>query len=589
MGIKFQCHECHGIVATDFDDELVMCGHCEATCQVPKQFGPGVVIDDFAILQLIGQGGMGDVYLAHQFSLDREVALKILKSKFLEDPKFSEEFIQEARSVASLNHPNIIQAYKVGFDQDKLFFAMEMVEGQNLNDILKHEGALEPPRVIEIAIDTAKALGYAWEKSRLIHRDIKPDNIMISNDGVAKVMDLGLSRRAGDVYDDGDIISGTPQYISPEQIMGDPMDIRGDFYSLGATLFHLVSGQFVFDGSLQDMIKKHMSEKPPSLKKVAPHVDESFGKIIRKLLAKKPENRYQDAASLVEDLKKAQKAQLGTTTKRHITVKNISGTTTRGTSSRGIKKPVKDSRGARKGKPVKQSAKSTKDSKKSLRDSKKDVKKDPTTKILIGVGIAALVLGLILLIVFANQSSGGTISTPTKQTSQEEAPAKAKISPQEKLAMNHPTFKEAVNVANLNRTLKYKYYEGKFNSLKNMLAKRPEKTGETKRISMSLRSSNDEFGLVFEGYILVPKTEVYTFYLKTDDGSKLIIDDTVVIDHDGMHDMVEKSGDIALQKGFHKYRVEFFQNSGDFGFEHYVESFSFEKQEVPYKWYRSKP
>ena len=237
MGIKFQCHECHGIVATDFDDELVMCGHCGATCQVPKGFGPGVVIDDFAILQLIGQGGMGDVYLAHQFSLDREVALKILKAKFLEDPKFSEEFIQEARAVASLNHPNIIRAYKVGFDQDKLFFAMEMVEGQNLN-----------------------ALGYAWDTSRLIHRDIKPDNIMISSDGVAKVMDLGLSRRAGDVYDDGDIISGTPQYISPEQIIGGDADIRIDPYCLEASLYQLLSGRCPFEGNLQEIVRKHVQE-----------------------------------------------------------------------------------------------------------------------------------------------------------------------------------------------------------------------------------------------------------------------------------------------------------------------------------------
>jgi eukaryotic-like serine/threonine-protein kinase len=156
---KFQCQNCGGIVATDFDDELVSCGHCESACRVPTEFGPGVVIDDFAIVQLVGQGGMGNVYLAHQFSLDRQVALKILKSKYLEDPKFKEEFINEARSVASLNHPNIIRAFKVGFEDGRLFFAMEFVEGQNLNDILKQEGAIDQERVIDIAIDTVEALG----------------------------------------------------------------------------------------------------------------------------------------------------------------------------------------------------------------------------------------------------------------------------------------------------------------------------------------------------------------------------------------------------------------------------------------------
>lgn len=567
MGIKFQCHECHGIVATDFDDELVMCGHCEATCQVPKGFGPGVVIDDFAIKQLIGQGGMGDVYLAHQFSLDREVALKILKAKFLEDPKFSEEFVQEARAVASLNHPNIIRAYKVGFDQDKLFFAMEMVEGQNLNDILKHEGALAPSRVIEIAIDAAKALGYAWETSRLIHRDIKPDNIMISSEGVAKVMDLGLSRRAGDEYDDGDIISGTPQYISPEQIMGDPMDVRGDFYSLGATLFHLVSGRFVFDGSLEEMIKKHMTEKPPSLKQVAPHVSEAFGKIIRKLLAKKPENRYQDAGSLVADLKKAQKAEMGTTTKRHITVKNISGSTTNGTASRALKKPSKDKKTARRGKSERE-------------------KKDPAIKIVIGIGIGALVLGLILLMGFSGSNSAKQTKKPAANVNKPNKPA---LSPQEKLAMKHPTYKPALSIEGFNRGLRYEYYKGRFKDIAAMLSKKVEKKGEVKELSLSVRRSNQEFGLVFEGYIMVPKTEVYTFYLKTDDGSKLIIDDAVVIDNDGRHDMVEKSGEISLQKGIHKYRVEYFQERSGFGFEHKVESFSFDKIDVPKSWYRYKP
>ena len=301
---KFQCQHCHGIVETEFADDYVICGHCEAACQVPKEFGPGVVIDDFVIAKLLGEGGMGHVYLAHQFSLDRKVALKILKEDFLKDPKFKDEFIYEARSVACLNHPHIIQAYKVGEEYGIVFFAMEYVEGRNLQDILKEDGAITEKLALSVAMEIVSALGYAWNLRKLVHRDIKPENIMISTDGAAKLMDLGLSLRDGDDKDDGDTISGTPQYISPEQIVGNEMDIRGDFYCLGATLYHLVSGSLPFEGSLQEIIKQHLSAQPKPLKELAPHLNLYFVKIIHKMLSKSPEDRYDNADTLLIALKK---------------------------------------------------------------------------------------------------------------------------------------------------------------------------------------------------------------------------------------------------------------------------------------------
>ena len=285
-----------------------MCGLCNTACHVPKGLQHGVVIDAFVIEKLLGTGGMGNVYLAHQVSLDREVALKILHPQFLEDQKFLEEFVYEARSVASLNHPNIVQAYKVGEENGALFFAMEIVDGHNLNDILNKEGHITEKFAVDIAIEVTNALGYAWEKRQLVHRDIKPENIMITQDGHAKVMDLGLSRRDGDNFDDGDTISGTPQYISPEQILGTEIDIRSDFYSLGATLFHLVTGRFVFEApQLPQMIQMHIQETPTSAKSLIPELSKEFSYIINKLLAKQPENRFQDAASLVKELQKARK------------------------------------------------------------------------------------------------------------------------------------------------------------------------------------------------------------------------------------------------------------------------------------------
>ncbi|MCM8533528.1 MAG: serine/threonine protein kinase, partial [Lentisphaeraceae bacterium] len=202
--MKFQCQNCQGVVETDFDDEYVSCGHCSSVCHVPKTVEAGVVIDDFTILHLLGQGGMGDVYLAHQFSLDRKVALKILKEDISLNEKFKKDFIKEARSVASLNHPKIVQAFKVGEEDGKLFFAMECIEGDNLQDMLKAEGALEELMVLKAARDVAEALGYAWDNRKLVHRDIKPENIMLALDGSCKVMDLGLSCNAGYFDDDGD-------------------------------------------------------------------------------------------------------------------------------------------------------------------------------------------------------------------------------------------------------------------------------------------------------------------------------------------------------------------------------------------------
>jgi serine/threonine protein kinase len=301
---KFQCVGCKKIVESAFNDQIVMCGHCDATCIVPADFAPGSVIDEFIIVSLLGEGGMGDVYLAHQFSLDRDVALKILKPELLEDPQIKEDFFYEARSVACLNHPNIIQAYKVGEENGVVFFAMEYVKGRNLADVLDEDGVVDEKHALSIAIDIVRALGYGWRQRKMLHRDIKPENIMLTKDGKAKLMDLGLSRHDGDEDDFQDRISGTPEYISPEQVQGRKMDIRGDLYSLGATLYHLVSGHPPFSGSLFEVVKQHLHEPAPPLRKAAPHVSSFFARIIHKLLAKDPSDRYDNADLLLKALRK---------------------------------------------------------------------------------------------------------------------------------------------------------------------------------------------------------------------------------------------------------------------------------------------
>lgn len=243
--MKFQYSHGSGILMSNSDDDMVICGHCKNQCEVPKEFGLGHVINDFFVQDLLGSGAIRNVYVTDQFSLDRQVALKILHGEFVNDHKFQEDFTGEARSVANLN--NIIQAYNLGGEDGIPYFAMDLVEVLDLNSVLKRKGSIVEFYGIDIVMDTAKDLSYAWDKSRLVYRDIKPENIMVALDGICKVMDLGLSQRAGENFDDEDQISGTPQFISPEQVLGIDIDLRTDFYCLGATLFPLTAGRFVFE------------------------------------------------------------------------------------------------------------------------------------------------------------------------------------------------------------------------------------------------------------------------------------------------------------------------------------------------------
>jgi eukaryotic-like serine/threonine-protein kinase len=304
MTKKFQCEECQGAIKTSGDGSLVLCEFCGANCTAPLLFEKGSIIDDFVIISFLGEGAMGNVYRAHQLSLDRDIALKILKAELLEDPEIRNEFFHEARSVACLNHPNIIQAYKVGEENGIFFFAMEYVQGQNLADLLDENGVISETLALSISTAIVQALGYCWEKRQLLHRDIKPENIMLTKDGSAKLMDLGLSRRHGDHTRLNDSISGTPDYISPEQAQGHDMDIRGDFYSLGATLYHLLAGECLFKGSLFEIIKQHIITTPPPLQLRAPQVSDQFSEIIGRLLSKDPKNRYDNAGSLLQALDK---------------------------------------------------------------------------------------------------------------------------------------------------------------------------------------------------------------------------------------------------------------------------------------------
>ena len=305
--MRFQCPACKGIVSVE-DTEMgnsVQCGHCSKMVTVPSsRMASGSVIGDFIILHELGRGGMGIVYLAHQISLDRPAALKILSESYAKNSEFVVGFIKEARAAAKLNHPNIVQAYAVGDDDGIFYFAMEHIDGETMKHILKRDNVIPVDQAVDIVRQIAEALDYAWQEEKLVHRDIKPDNIMLTSNGRAKLADLGLAKVGNDPGStEGEEVMGTPQYISPEQLTGDPLDNRTDIYCLGATFYHFLTGRFPYEGaSAVEIARQHLDGTliPPN--QVNPNIPEAVSRVVEKMMAKDPAQRYQNAGQLAEDL-----------------------------------------------------------------------------------------------------------------------------------------------------------------------------------------------------------------------------------------------------------------------------------------------
>lgn len=314
--VRFQCSYCKAILAIDDcqPGEAVACGQCGNAIAVPEsRLSAGAVVGDFVIRKDLGHGGMGSVYLAHQISLDRPAAVKVLHPQFSADENYIADFIREARAAASINHPNIVQAYAVGNDDGLYFFAMEYVEGSTLKQVLLHGGRMVPERALAIAKDVGEALEFAWSTQRLVHRDIKPDNIILTATGRTKLADLGLARRfqAESVSEVCEELHGTPQYISPEQLLGYPGNNLSDIYSLGATLYHALTGQFPFAGdNPADIAEKHLNESllPPNA--LVPEIPAAVSIMVENMMAKRPADRYSSTAEFLADLTRVRSGEM---------------------------------------------------------------------------------------------------------------------------------------------------------------------------------------------------------------------------------------------------------------------------------------
>lgn len=267
----------------------------------------GKSLGDFHVQRLLGRGGMGEVYLALQVSLNRQVALKVLRPDLLKRPSYLVRFEAEATAVAKLNHPNIVHVYTLGEVDGVRFLAMEYVQGTNLREYIKKKGALDYPLALSIMKQAGMAVGAAGEIG-LVHRDIKPENLLLTRKGLVKVADFGLCRdldAQGVTVTQPGVTMGTPLYMSPEQAQGQALDHRSDLYSLGVTFYHMIAGvpPFKADHALA-LAMKHVKNTPASLTVHRPDIPPALDRIVLKLMAKSPDDRFQSAAEMLRDLSK---------------------------------------------------------------------------------------------------------------------------------------------------------------------------------------------------------------------------------------------------------------------------------------------
>ncbi|MFH0907437.1 MAG: serine/threonine-protein kinase [bacterium] len=261
----------------------------------------------YEIKDKLGEGGMATVWRARQISLDRPVAIKVLSKQSIPDADAMVRFRQEAQSAARINHQSIVQVYDAGEKDGLPYFVMEYIEGCSVGDLLERKGKLSEKNTLLIAEGVALGLGYAWEKAAMIHCDVKPDNIMVERDGSVKVADLGLARLVSPhaAADHSGLIIGTPNYTSPEQAEGVPdLDCRSDIYSLGAMLYHMVTGVLPFAGSVgSTAMDKHVSDHLPDPLDLNPEISQGLAWLIEKMMIKDRALRPQTWVSILYDMK----------------------------------------------------------------------------------------------------------------------------------------------------------------------------------------------------------------------------------------------------------------------------------------------
>jgi len=265
-----------------------------------------LVDNRYRVIEPLGGGGMAEVYLVRDEVLGRDVALKVMSRRYAGDEEFVERFRREAQSAAALSHPNIVQVYDRGETGDGTYYiAMEYVAGGTLKDRILRKGPIPPQKAVAVTLQVARALRAAHERG-VVHRDVKPQNILTTDSGEVKVTDFGIARAASSTtITRPGFVLGTADYISPEQAKGEPVDPRSDLYSLGVVLYEMLTGELPHAADTPvGMLAKHANERPRPPKELSPDVPEGVNGVTMRLLAKDPAGRHPDAASLIEDLER---------------------------------------------------------------------------------------------------------------------------------------------------------------------------------------------------------------------------------------------------------------------------------------------
>ena len=303
----FNCIKCGKSVQRATSNDIICCPHCGNKDFPEIKLVSGFQISGFELIRKIGTGAMGSVWLAKQTSMHRNVAIKILSPSIYSKKSFIERFKEEIKISAKLDHPNIVAAYDAGYENGFHYLVSAFADGDNLDDLLVQKGRIPERAILKIALGIADALSYAWNEYQMLHRDIKPSNIVLDKKNTPKLLDMGLSKCLNDepsLTFDGEVV-GTPYYMSPEQAKGSQnLDLRSDIYSLGATIYHTVTGELPFTGeSSVGILTKHITEPltPPSEK--CSFISSGLNKLIIKMMEKDPEKRIQTWYEVIEAIK----------------------------------------------------------------------------------------------------------------------------------------------------------------------------------------------------------------------------------------------------------------------------------------------
>ena len=314
MLVKLRCKSCFAKVAADDDviGKEVNCPSCQALFFIPKpQFGFGKVLGGYEIEQFLGSGAMGEVYMARQISMNRPVALKVIKHDISMDREVVDRFTYEAQTLARLNHTNIVPAFDAGHTDECYYMAMGYIDGETLEDKLKRKGPMDEVELIKISLKVIDALEYAWNEFKLLHRDIKPANIMIDQMGEVRLMDMGIAKNT---TEDGGLtrpglVVGTPFFMSPEQAQASAaIDYKSDVYALAASMYQMVTGILPFQGqNVMAILAKKVNAPVAAPHEIKSYVSKELSSLILKLLHYDPIERFSDFDELKNSLKECLK------------------------------------------------------------------------------------------------------------------------------------------------------------------------------------------------------------------------------------------------------------------------------------------